>query len=170
MGSQQIFDLSRLNHVRELRTELTRKNEENSSLRAENEMLRHHLHLGILAAQDLAALGAGGRLTIFDGWNLILGADRCVADRDELVASAKKLLEENPDDRAWIVFDGPKENSSVDGRLRISYTGGRGAHRADKLICDFLRMARFTGSLERIEVRTRDRDFLKEVERLKGGK
>ena len=57
-------------------------------------------------------------------------------------------------------------------RLRPGmYVGepGTGAHRADRLVCDFLRMARFSGDLSRITVRTNDKDFIKEVKRLRAG-
>lgn len=53
--------------------------------------------------------------------------------------------------------------------MRVTYTGGVGAHRADKFICDFLRMARLRGDLSLIEVRTNDKDFLKKVRRLRSG-
>ena len=140
--------------------------EDNAKLRAENEELSHHLSLAILAADDLRSLGESGRFHIWDGWNLILGAQKEAHDPAELIALAKRHLEHNPCDMVWIVFDGPKENSTVDGRLRISYTGGAGPHRADRLICDFLRMARFRGDVSRIEVKTNDKDFSREVRRL----
>ena len=166
MNSQQVILDSRLTHVRELKTELARLRSENNSLRTENEELVSHMDLAILAAEDVKDLGENGRLIIWDGWNMILGADNEAHDPTELIAIAKRQLAENPTDRIWIVFDGPRENSIVDGRLRVSYTGGAGQHRADRLICDFLRMARFRGDLSRIEVKTKDKDFLREVGRI----
>jgi len=85
----------------------------------------------------------------------------------DLIAEAKAYLAEHPLDFVWIVFDGPRENARVEGRLRISYTGGIGQHRADKFICDFLRMAKFRGLLDRISVESRDKDFQKDIKRLK---
>ena len=161
-----MIEAARLVRVRELQTALTKAAAENLRLKNENEMLFAHFDLAILAANDLAALPPDGRLVIVDGWNMILGANKVAKDRAELVAQAKAHVAEHPSDFVWIVLDGPRASSSVDGRVRISYTGGVGAHRADKFICDFLKMARFRGDLRRIEVRTDDKDFKKEVKRI----
>ena len=161
-----MIEAARLVRVRELQTALTNAAAENLRLKTENEMLFAHLDLAVLAANDLAALPPDGRLVIVDGWNMILGANKVAKDRAELIAQAKAHVAEHPSDFVWIVLDGPRASSSVDGRVRVSYTGGVGAHRADKFICDFLRMARFRGDLRRIEVRTDDKDFKKEVKRI----
>ena len=161
-----MIEAARLVRVRELQTALTKAAAENLRLKTENEMLFAHFDLAVLAANDLAALPPDGRLVIVDGWNMILGANKVAKDRAELIAQAKAHVEEHPSDFVWIVLDGPRASSSVDGRVRVSYTGGVGAHRADKFICDFLKMARFRGDLRRIEVRTDDKDFKKEVKRI----
>ena len=161
-----MIEAARLVRVRELQTALTKAAAENGALRAENEMLRAHFDLALLAAGDLAALPSGGKLVIVDGWNMILGANKVAKDRAELIAQAKAHVAEHPSDFVWIVLDGPRASSSVDGRVRVSYTGGVGAHRADKFICDFLKMARFRGDIRRVEVRTDDKDFKKEVKRI----
>lgn len=166
MNAQDMIEAARLVRVRELQTALTKAAAENLRLKTENEMLFAHFDLAVLAANDLAALPPDGRLVIVDGWNMILGANKVAKDRAELVAQAKAHVAEHPSDFVWIVLDGPRASSSVDGRVRISYTGGVGAHRADKFICDFLKMARFRGDLRRIEVRTDDKDFKKEVKRI----
>lgn len=166
MNAQDMIEAARLVRVRELQTALTKAAAENLRLKTENEMLFAHFDLAILAANDLAALPPDGRLVIVDGWNMILGANKVAKDRAELVAQAKAHVAEHPSDFVWIVLDGPRASSSVDGRVRVSYTGGVGAHRADKFICDFLKMARFRGDLRRIEVRTDDKDFKKEVKRI----
>ena len=62
--------------VRELQTALSRAAAENTRLREENEMLKAHFDLAVLAAADLAALPEGGKLVIVDGWNMILGAQK----------------------------------------------------------------------------------------------
>lgn len=159
---------ARIAHVRELKDQVRRLRAENDSLRRDNEALLHHMSMAVLAAEDMRDLPEGGHLCIWDGWNLILGSDREASSPRELVAQARRYLEENALDRVWIVFDGPKENSSVEGRLRISYTGGVGLHRADKLVCDFIRMARFCGKAARIVVKTSDKDFKRDVDRLLG--
>ena len=161
-----MIEAARLVRVRELQTALTKAAAENLRLKTENEMLFAHFDLAVLAANDLAALPPDGRLVIVDGWNMILGANKVAKDRAELVAQAKAHVAEHPSDFVWIVLDGPRVSSSVDGRVRVSYTGGVGAHRADKFICDFLKMARFRGDIRRIEVRTDDKDFKKEVKRI----
>ena len=166
MNAQDMIEAARLVRVRELQTALTKAAAENLRLKTENEMLFAHFDLAILAANDLAALPPDGRLVIVDGWNMILGADKVAKDRADLVAQAKAHVAEHPSDFVWIVLDGPRASSSVDGRVRVSYTGGVGAHRADKFICDFLKMARFRGDLRRVEVRTDDKDFKKEVKRI----
>ena len=166
MNAQDMIEAARLVRVRELQTALTKAAAENLRLKTENEMLFAHFDLAILAANDLAALPPDGRLVIVDGWNMILGADKVAKDRAELIAQAKAHVAEHPSDFVWIVLDGPRASSSVDGRVRVSYTGGVGAHRADKFICDFLKMARFRGDIRRIEVRTDDKDFKKEVKRI----
>ena len=166
MNAQDMIEAARLVRVRELQTALTKAAAENLRLKTENEMLFAHFDLAILAANDLAALPPDGRLVIVDGWNMILGANKVAKDRAELVAQAKAHVAEHPSDFVWIVLDGPRASSSVDGRVRVSYTGGVGAHRADKFICDFLKMARFRGDIRRVEVRTDDKDFKKEVKRI----
>lgn len=166
MNAQDMIEAARLVRVRELQTALTKAAAENLRLKTENEMLFAHFDLAILAANDLAALPPDGRIVIVDGWNMILGANKVAKDRAELIAQAKAHVAEHPSDFVWIVLDGPRASSSVDGRVRVSYTGGVGAHRADKFICDFLKMARFRGDIRRIEVRTDDKDFKKEVKRI----
>jgi hypothetical protein len=166
MNAQDMIEAARLVRVRELQTALTKAAAENLRLKTENEMLFAHFDLAVLAANDLAALPPDGRLVIVDGWNMILGANKVAKDRAELVAQAKAHVAEHPSDFVWIVLDGPRASSTVDGRVRVSYTGGVGAHRADKFICDFLKMARFRGDIRRIEVRTDDKDFKKEVKRI----
>ena len=161
-----MIEAARLVRVRELQTALTKAAAENLRLKTENEMLFAHFDLAVLAANDLAALPPDGRLVIVDGWNMILGANKVAKDRAELIAQAKAHVAEHPSDFVWIVLDGPRASSTVDGRVRVSYTGGVGAHRADKFICDFLKMARFRGDLRRVEVRTDDKDFKKEVKRI----
>ena len=166
MNAQDMIEAARLVRVRELQTALTKAAAENLRLKTENEMLFAHFDLAVLAANDLAALPPDGRLVIVDGWNMILGANKVAKDRAELIAQAKAHVAEHPSDFVWIVLDGPRASSSIDGRVRVSYTGGVGAHRADKFICDCLKMARFRGDLRRIEVRTDDKDFKKEVKRI----
>ena len=166
MNAQDVILGSRVAHLRELKGEIERLKAENARLRAENEELNHHLDLAALAAEDLRGLSPGGRLVLVDGWNQILSTDKTAHDPEELIAQLRGHLAARPDDLVWIVFDGPKENVRQEGRLRISYTGGTGPHRADRFIIDFVRMARFRGEVAKIEVRTHDKDLRKTLGRL----
>ena len=163
MSAQDIIMGSRVAHVRELKTALAKAAAENAALRDERDALKAHFDLALLAAMDLKG---GEPLEIWDGWNLILGAQKAAKDRADLIAQA-----EASGKRVWIVFDGHDENVHLLGaNVRVSYTGGTGEHRADKFICDFVRMAAYLGLADRVSVRTNDKDFRKTVERLSGSR
>ena len=149
---------SQLTHVRELKTALTKAAAENAALRDELDSLKAHLDMALLAAMDLKD---GEPLEIWDGWNLILGAQKEAKDRADLIAQAKASGK-----RVWIVLDGHDENVHLLGaNVRVSYTGGEGEHRADKFIIDFVRTASYLGLADRVSVRTNDKDFLRRVNR-----
>lgn len=167
MNAQDVILGTRVAHLRELKSEIAKLKADNAALRTENEELKSHFALALAAAEDLRRLATEGKLVFVDGWNLILGAGSEARDPDGLVAKAKAHLAENPRDFVWIVFDGPRFDVRNEGRLRLSWTGGTGPQRADRFICDFLRMARFTGGLDRIEVRTRDKALLRAIADLK---
>ena len=161
MSAQDIILGARVAHVRELRAEVERLKAENAALREASASLRAHFDLALLAAADLRD---GGELEVWDGWNLILGSAKEARGRDELVARAQACGR-----RVWIVFDGPDEAvRRVDARVRVSYTGGTGEQRADRLICDFVRMAAFLGLADRVTVRTHDKALLAQIRRLGG--
>ena len=158
MSAQDVIMGSRVAHVRELKAEIEKLRAENAALRDERDSLKAHFDLALLAAMDLRN---GEALEVWDGWNLILGAKKEAKDRAELMAQAQASGR-----RVWIVFDGPDENVHLLGaNVRVSYTGGAGAHRADKLIVDFVRMAAYLGLADKVTVRTNDKDFRKAVDR-----
>lgn len=159
--------LSRLANVRELKAEAARLKRENAALRDEMASLSAHFSIALVAAEDMRLLPENGKMILVDGWNAILGAKKDARSRGELLGKWKEYLRENPADCVWIVFDGPVENVINEDRLRISYTGGNGPHRADRFICDYLRAAKYLGFSGRIEVKTSDRDLLKEASRIK---
>ena len=160
MSAQDVIMGARVAHVRELKAEVARLKTENAALRDELVSLKAHFDLALLAAEDLKD---GEPLEIWDGWNLILGAQKAAKSRAELIAQAQATGR-----RVWIVFDGSDERvASAGGRVRVSYTGGTGEHRADKFIVGFVRMAAYLGRGEQISVRTNDRDFLKKVRTLR---
>ena len=163
MSAQDVILGSRVAHVRELKAEIESLKAENAALRDERDSLKAHFDLALLAAMDLRD---GEPLEIWDGWNLILGAKKEAKDRADLVAQAQASGR-----RVWIVLDGPDENVHLLGaNVRVSYTGGKGEHRADKLIVDFVRMAKYLGLAGKLTVRTNDKDFRKAVDRLLGPK
>lgn len=173
MTTNEIFCASRLVRVRELQAENARLREKLAASRAELESLRSHFDLALTAALDERELPEGGRLVIVDGWNLLLGsgsvlsvAERRLSPQEKRVALlelVRQWLGEHPLDFMWVVFDGDRAESSREGRLRFSFTGGTGRHRADRMICDYLRMRRVTGGAREVVVATDDRDFAREA-------
>ena len=168
MTSQQIMQDSHVTRMRALKDENARLREELARACEERDSLRQHVALALLAARDAERLLADGTLLIVDGWNAILGSEnvRDKSDtgwREQLKNIVAKRLEKCPDDIAWIVFDGHEVNGSTEGRLRISYTGGAGAHRADRMVCDYLRMRKILGLSHPVTVVTDDKDFAKEA-------
>ena len=164
-SAQDLIYGVRVAHVRELQAALAKVKAENAALRDENAALRAHLDFALLAAEDLRSLPSEGRLEIWDGWNLVLGASKAASDRRALIAQAHERLAQTEALRIWIVFDGADERVSHEDRLRISYTGGTGEHRADRLIVSFVRMAAYLGLAARLSVWTHDRDFARDVRR-----
>lgn len=166
MTAQDVILGARVQHVRELKAQIAALKAQNDRLQRENDELRTHFDLALTAAEDLRHLATGGRFVIIDGWNFILGANRTASDPAQLRRHALKYLAENPADFVWIVFDGPREAVEQGERLRISYTGGTGSQRADRFICDFVRMAAFCGLGDRISVKTRDKALRRAIEKL----
>lgn len=196
MTSQEIMQDIRLTRVRALREEIVRLRSELTSVRGELDSLREHFALALLAARDAERAGSDGLMLIVDGWNAILsstgrlgldrGRLRFVGNaateeprseaegvsgarkgwRAQLAGAVEKWLEKRPSDHAWIVFDGPRASGKTKGRLRISYTGGSGEHRADRLVCDYLRMRRYDGAKGHVIVVTNDKAFRAEAARL----
>ena len=154
-----------MSRIGALKDEVARLKAELARAREERDSLRQHFALALLAAQDAERIGPDGTMLIVDGWNAILGSENIGGQRDRLAQLAREWLASHPADRAWLVFDGHDENGSAEGRLRISYTGGTGAHRADRFVCDYLRMRRYAGAGGNVTVVTNDKDFRKEAER-----
>ena len=57
---------------------------------------------------------------------------------------------------------------SCDQLMQSMFPGGCGEHRADRFICDYLRMANFQSLAGKVRVRTNDRDFRKKVKAYTG--
>ena len=164
---------ARVAHVRELKAEVARLREKLAHTRSELESLRNHFALALEAARDADTLLAGARLLVVDGWNAVLGSVSVIppserrGSSDELEEAlcrrVRTWLAAHPSDAAWIVFDGSKAGGRSEPRLRISYTGGSGAHRADRMVCDYLRMRRLSGASHDVIVATQDKDFRREA-------
>jgi len=163
MSAQDIMLGAQVVHLRELKAEITKLKAENVALRDELNALKAHFDEALLASVDLRDLPEGGVFEIWDGWNLILGAKKEAKDRAALFDQAREHLASHPSDRVWIVLDGHDENVRNEDRLRISYTGGAGQHRADRFIVDFVRMAAYLGLSSKVRVRTNDKDFLRQL-------
>lgn len=171
MNINNVIQGSRIMRVRELTAEVERLRIENARLRNDLESLDRHLELAMLANRDLETLKRSGdndaKLILIDGWNLILGADRVATSQDELINQAKLKLQTCKDSLVWIIFDGKDRNIRIEGNLRIFWTGGCGKQRADRFICDYLRMCKFSGDLSRIEISTFDKALLKAIKKIR---
>ncbi|MGN0853226.1 MAG: hypothetical protein ACI4Q3_07590 [Kiritimatiellia bacterium] len=178
MTANDIIRDARVAHVRELKAEVARLNAELVRTRDELASLRGHLDQALLAVRDAETIPEGGTFLIVDGWNALLGSHSILSSgekhlpldgkSDALRARVRAWLAASVhlNDRAWIVLDGPRPGGETEERLRVSWTGGSGAHRADRFICDYLRMRRFAGPRGNVVVATDDRDFKREAERL----
>ena len=153
MTANDVIRDSRVEHVRELKAEISRLKEQLSA--ANNELGEWRAHL----ASDAARVPNGGRIVIVDGCNLLFNEFR--RDKSALLAAACAI----DAGFVWVVFDGPRENAQCDGRMRVSYTGGTGTQRADRLVTDYVRMLRRSGDRHEVVVVTGDRDFRKAVEK-----
>lgn len=159
MNSNDVINDARVARVRELKAEIARLRADLSAATNELGEWRAHFDLAVLAAADAARVPPDERIVVVDGCNLLFnGYNR---DRDALLADAAGI----DAGFVWVVFDGPRENACVKGRMRVSYTGGTGTQRADRLIVDYLRMLRRAGDTHEVVVVTRDRDFRKAAEK-----
>ena len=152
-----IFD-SRVRRVRELETAL--KAERCARAGAEQKLAESLARISeaALALSDarLAAASAPGGVSILivDGHNLLFarpGANSSEKERREsLIEDMRRYAApDGPAEAAlvWLVFDGPGISGREYGRLRVSYTGGEGPQRADRLILDYLRALRLSGAV-----------------------
>lgn len=170
MTANDIFRDTRVAHVRELKSEVAKLKEELARERAERESLERHFALALAAARDAERMPPDAELLVVDGWNAVIGTHRldaaaCRAGRERLVEKLRGRVVEAQRLHVWAVFDGAEMNAAAEaeGRLRVGYTGGSGAHRADRMVCDYLRMRRILGLKHPVTVVTDDKDFAKEA-------
>lgn len=177
MKSNDIFADARVMQVRELKTALAETRARLSKAEAERDLLVAHFPLGMAALHDFESLASGEDLRIIDGWNAILRMKNVSKLSAESISELKKeyltdlgILEPSPAGAdlppvsVWIVFDGKVANSYRAGMYRVTYTGGTGAHRADRMIIDYVNVAKVLGlDVSRIVVETADKDLSRRV-------
>lgn len=94
----------------------------------------------------LSLAGHGPLILLLDGHNVLFGLparynpprgrSRSDAEkRDCVVQDVVRILEPAPAVRAWILFDGSSQTEhQAAPNIRVSYSGGEGEHRADKVL------------------------------------
>ena len=177
MKSNDIFADARVMQVRELKAALAEAKARLAQAEAERDLLVAHFPLGMAALHDFESLAAGAELRIIDGWNAILRMKNVSKLSAEKISELKKeylaklgILEpaaepaDLPPVSTWIIFDGKDANSYRAGAYRVTYTGGTGAHRADRMIIDYVNAAKVLGlDVSRIAVETADKDLSKRI-------
>ncbi len=170
MTSNDIFRDTRVAHVRELKAEVSKLKEELADVKCERDSLDAHFALALAAAMDAERMPEDAELLIVDGWNVVIGTHRLSeevrrAGRDRLMEELRARVRDDARLYVWALFDGTQMNavSEEDGRMRVGYTGGTGAHRADRMVCDYLRMRKILGLNHPVTVVTDDKDFAKEA-------
>ena len=182
MKSNDIIADARIMHLKELKSSLADAKTRLAKVEAERDLLSAHFDLGLVALRDFERLPDESEFRIIDGWNAVLRLRNVSKLSTEDVSRLKKEFLDNigvtppkerekhpktgelPPVETWIVFDGNVANSHRCGRYRVTYTGGTGAHRADRMILDFVNAARILGlDVSRITVETSDRDLIRLV-------
>ena len=182
MKSNDIVADARMLHLRELKTALADTKARMFKAESERDLLAAHFSLGLVALRDFESLADGMEFKIVDGWNAILrlrnvsklSSDSISTLKREYLAGLGINQPSSVDAHAdigelqpvttWIVFDGKVANSYRSGQYRVTYTGGTGAHRADRMILDFVNAARILGlDVSRITVETADKDLSKHL-------
>ena len=130
----------------------------NAILRGRNVSKLTSEDISRLKAEYLAGLGIAQLVKSSNGRHSPAPASS-VADERDLPAAGSHLPVAN-----WLVFDGSEENSYRSGSYRVTYTGGTGPHRADRLILDYVHAAKLLGfDTSRIAVETADKPLARKV-------
>ena len=164
MTVNEIIKDTRVAHVRELKAEVARLKAELAAAQTACTAWEKHFAVALAAAHDAERLPANGTILILDGWNIVFNSKFKVPDdphagKQRLIDAMRTYSQSHASEFVWLVFDGAEENASVDGGLRISYTGGDGTQRADRLITDYVRLMRFTRQSAPMAVVTNDKAF-----------
>ena len=103
---------------------------------------------------------AGGQVVLGRGIGLCGNGRRAQKERRRaLTRDVAAYAARRADAIVWLVYDGAGASGEASGNFRVSYSGGEGAHRADRLITDYLRAALLAGAALPAEVATSDRDL-----------
>ena len=181
MTANYIIDAARITRLRELNSELARVKARLNAIEQEHNALTSHFDIALSALHDLRQLNDDEVFRIIDGWNVILrnrNVERLDAStvsrfKSEFLKRMGAERRRTGDEakacvplpiRTWIIFDGSDEGSYVTGECRVSYTGGVGLHRADRLIADYVHAAKLLGlNPSRICVETADKELVKKI-------
>lgn len=177
MKSNDIVADARVSLVRDLKRSLAETKERLARVETDFGLLVAHFSLGMAALRDFESLPDGVEFRIVDGWNAILKRRNVSKLSSEDISRLKKEYlsdlgislagreEVGPSPVCtWIVFDGKVANSFRSGSFRVTYTGGSGAHRADRMIIDYVNAAKTLGlDVTRIAVETADKDLVKRL-------
>ena len=177
MTANSVIEEARVARVRELKTALAEAKERLVRVEEERDSILAHFDLALVALHDFEQLEEGARLQIIDGWNAILRHRNVSKLTSEDISKLKadylanlgivprpSPLTPHPSPLTWIVFDGSEANSYRSGAYRVTYTGGTGPHRADRLILDYAHAARILGlDTSRIMVDTADKALAKKL-------
>ena len=177
MKANDIIADARMLHLRELKESLAATKERLQKAEAERDLLLAHFPLAMVALDDFKGLSPQQEFRIIDGWNAILRQRNISKLSSADVSRMKKEYLANlgitspapggadvPSVGTWIVFDGETAASYRSGEYRVTYTGGTGPHRADRMILDFVNAAKVLGlDVSRISVETADKDLSKRL-------
>lgn len=174
MTVNNIIEDARVARARELKAALAETKAQLVKAEAERDALLAHFNLALVALHDFEQMEPEGRLHIIDGWNAILRHRNVSKLTSEEISRLKadyltnlgivppssqpSTLNSHPPLSIWIVFDGSEENSYRSGAYRVTYTGGVGPHRADRLIFDYVHAVKLLGfDTSRITIDTADK-------------
>ncbi|MBP5511386.1 MAG: NYN domain-containing protein [Kiritimatiellae bacterium] len=87
--------------------------------------------------------------------------------RQRLLRDVAELIAPSPAMRACVVFDAPEHSEAEAGeRVRVVFSGGKGDHRADRVLLDQIRFLRTCGDVPCILLVSDDRELCKKARKL----
>ncbi|MFO7937892.1 MAG: hypothetical protein R6V06_09860 [Kiritimatiellia bacterium] len=127
---------------------------------------------------SLALSGKRSAMLLLDGHNVLFGLQarympprgKAVPDKEKrhnLVNDVIRIAAPNPALRAFVHFDGhTRSDSDPAPNVRVTYSGGEGEHRADKVIIDQIRFLKSSSPETDVLLVSNDNDLCKEARRL----